>query len=184
MSQSEDTSEVTEHVSVRDFSQTLYDELRKIAAVKMRGERGNHTLGPTALVHEAWVRMQSQANLQDCQRGSFLAAAAQTMRRVLIDWARRRNALAHSPEEPVQSLDGILADPVLDALTPELILMLDEALNALAEENDRCCSALEMRIFSGMSTEEISEQLQISTASVKRDLQFARAFVTRFVPNP
>jgi len=153
---------------------SLYRELRKIAAAKMRFERGNHTLQPTALVHEAYVRLADQSGSAWHDRGRILALAALAMRNILVDHAR-----AHSAEKrgagavQVTLVDGL----AVSKETAVDVLAVDEALNRLAEFDQRQANIMEMHFFAGLTFEEIAEQLNISSRTVKRDWTMARAWL-------
>ena len=150
----------------------VYAELKRIAAAKLRRERALHTLQPTALVHEAYLRLLQQQRVDWRDRAHFFGLAAAMMRRVLVDHGRARRARKRQ------------ADPPLDALTvspshaPEMdVLDLDAALDALAVEYPRQARVVELRYFADLDHEEVAECLGLSLATVKRDWQFARAWL-------
>jgi RNA polymerase sigma factor (TIGR02999 family) len=154
----------------------VYGELRRLAASYLKSERGNHTLQPTALVHEAYLRIVGQRSVSWANRAHFFGIAAQMMRRVLVDHARRRQASKRSPgtlfvrlgsEEP--------GDGAADS-APEL-LALDQALTELERLDPRQARVVELRFFAGLSVEETAEVAGISTATVKREWRTARAFL-------
>ena len=151
-----------------------YDALRRIAAWKMANEREGHTLQPTALVHEAWLRLERDADQRFSDRGHFLQAAASAMRRILIDHARRRNAGKRGGEQKQVTLDG---EASIDR--PEDILMVDEALTRLAEVDVRKARLVELRFFGGLDLDEIAGLLDVSTRTLKRDWSYARAWLFR-----
>jgi DNA-directed RNA polymerase specialized sigma24 family protein len=138
----------------------LYDELRRIAHARMRGERTGHTLETTALVHEAYLELAGLDRMEWRSRAHFLAVAARAMRRVLID---------HAVERRAQKRGGPGARAV----------PLDEALHRLAATSERQCRVVECRFFAGMSVEETAEALDLSPATVKRDWTVARAWLHR-----
>lgn len=152
----------------------VYDELHLIAARHMRGERPEHTLQPTALVHEAFLRLAG-VDLPYGDRTHFLRAASTAMRRVLVDHARARNAakrggsLRVTLDEPLVAQD----EPVVD------LLVLDDALNRLAAAEPRWAQVVELRFFAGLEVTEVASALGISTATAKRDWQFARAWLAK-----
>ncbi|HKD18435.1 MAG TPA: sigma-70 family RNA polymerase sigma factor [Thermoanaerobaculia bacterium] len=153
----------------------VYEELRKLAASHLRSERGNHTLQPTALVHEAYLRLVGQRSVTWASRAHFYGIAAQMMRRVLVDHARRRQAAKRSPGTLFLDLGeeapAAQADPA-----PEL-LVLDRALTELERLDPRQARVVELRFFAGLSVEETAEVAGISTATVKREWKTARAFL-------
>lgn len=152
----------------------VYGQLKRLAAGYMRRERADHTLQPTALVHEAYVQL---AGLQDVawqSRLHFFSVAAQTMRRVLVDHARAHCAEKRGGKRQRISLDEMA---VLTDEHWEEILDLDEALHRLAARDERLCRVVELRYFAGMSVEEVAAALDISVRTVKRDWSIARAWL-------
>jgi RNA polymerase sigma-70 factor, ECF subfamily len=155
-----------------------YNELRQIAAHKLRGERDGHTLCTTALVHEAWLELAKFNRIRWNDRAHFLAIAAQAMRRILIDYAVARQRLKRGGGQQVELLD----DCDVASLEPEqseTLLALDEALQRLTAMNERQSRIVECRFFGGMSVEETAEALQVSPATVKREWATARAWLNR-----
>jgi RNA polymerase sigma factor (TIGR02999 family) len=154
----------------------LYRELRLLAAGCMRRERPNHTLQPTALVNEAYLRLAAQSQPAWNDRAQFLAVASHVMREVLIDYARARNRGKRGG-----GLAPICIEDVGDlAVAPEVDLMaLDEALDALDQIDSRQRQIVEMRYFGALSIEETAQVLDISPATVKRDWRMARAWLHR-----
>ena len=160
--------------------ESLYAELHRLAAAQLRNERPNHTLAPTALVNEAWMKLQRQDNLSPKDRSLYLAAAAVTVRRILIDHARRRNALKHGGEVNHLSLrSGILGHSQEANSTDVDILDLEEAMEALADKNQRAAKVVELRFYGGMTNEEISQELGVAVRTVVGDWSFARAWLSR-----
>jgi RNA polymerase sigma-70 factor (ECF subfamily) len=153
----------------------IYDELRRLAAQALRGERPNHTLQPTALVHEAYLRLAGSANFEIRSRTEFLVVAARAMRRVLVDYARaRRREKRGSDPLRVTLVDvGQSAEPAFD------LLALDEALARLTEIDGQQVRVIELRYLAGLSVEEVADTLGISTSSVKRETVMARAWLFR-----
>jgi RNA polymerase sigma factor (TIGR02999 family) len=150
----------------------VYEELRKLASSHLKSERGNHTLQPTALVHEAYLRLVGQRSVSWASRAHFYGIAAQMMRRVLVDHARKRQAAKRSPGTLLLDLDGEAAPDRM----PEL-LGLDRALTELERLDPRQARVVELRFFAGLSVEETAEVAGISTATVKREWRTARAFL-------
>jgi RNA polymerase sigma factor (TIGR02999 family) len=164
---------------MEDMFPVVYDELRRIAARAMRGERPDHTLCATALVNEAWLELSKLTRMQWQNRSHFLAIAAQAMRRVLIDYAVARRRLKRGGGQTIQPLDAdAVAVAVVEAQADD-VLALDEALERLAALNERHARIVECRFFGGMSVEETAEALDISPATVKRDWALARAWLNR-----
>ncbi len=153
----------------------LYTELHGIAAKHMRGERPDPTLQPTALVHEAFLRLADGAPASFEDRGHFLRTASQVMRRVLVDHARARNAAKRSSALRV-TLDEAIAgrdDKIVD------MLVLDDALTRLAAAEPRWAQVVELRVFGGLEVPEVAEALGVSAPTVKRDWRFAKAWLAR-----
>lgn len=155
----------------------VYGELRGMAESRLRRERGGHTLQPTALVNEVYLRLDPSRGSWD-NRSHFFGAASRAMRRILVDHARRRLA-----DKRGAGLERVtLAD--LDVAAPEAeldLLALDEALELLEKDEPRLAGVVTMRIFAGMSIEETAEALGLSPATVKRDWVFARAWLAERV---
>lgn len=152
----------------------VYDELRRRARHYLRGERPNHTLTPTALVHEVYVRMINVDRVDWHDRTHFLALAARQMRRVLVDSARaRRYQKRGGGAIRVTFEEGLVADR-----GPNLVV-LDDALDALASQDERKARVVELRFFGGLTNEEIAAVLEISTDIVTRDWQMAKLWLRR-----
>ncbi|HBL26569.1 MAG TPA: RNA polymerase subunit sigma-70 [Acidobacteria bacterium] len=154
----------------------LYQDLRRIAARQLRGERCNHTLQPTALLHEAFVRLIDQKRVHWKNRRHFFAVAAHLMRRILVDHARRRLRDKRGGGEVVVSLDEamlVAGGPGLD------VLALDEALDRLAEIDPVKAEVVQLHFFAGLSVAETAVALECSTATVTRHWQLARAWLFR-----
>jgi RNA polymerase sigma factor (TIGR02999 family) len=153
----------------------VYSELRAIAHRQLRGERGDHTLSTTALVHEAYLRLLGQTQVDWHGRAHFYAIAARVMRRILVDYARRRGAKKR----------GVLpAVPLDDALTvvddqAELVVALDDALTRLAAFDERQSQVVQYRFFGGLTEEEIATLLGVSTRTVRNDWVKAKGWLHR-----
>ena len=157
-----------------DLQGSLYKELRRIAAARMKHERANHTLQPTALVHEAYMRLAGAGSSAWGDRSRILALAAHTMRNILVDHARARladkrgaGAIQVTLDEGAAVTDRSLAD----------VLAVDEALTRLAGFDERQARVLELHFFGGLNFDEIAEELAISSRTVKRDWAMARAWL-------
>lgn len=152
----------------------IYDELRSLAANYLRRERPDHTLQPTALVHEAYLRLIDQTHVNWQNRAHFFGVAAQMMRRILIDHAR-----AHGAGKRGHDFQKISLDENIDKAAERSaeLLALDDALNALAEVDEQKSRIVEMRYFGGLSFEETAEVLGVSAVTVKRHWRMAKAWL-------
>jgi RNA polymerase sigma factor (TIGR02999 family) len=167
----------------------IYDELRAVAHRMMCGERTGHTLQTTALVHEAYVRLVEQRNLTAAEHGPFLAAAANTIRRVLVDHARQRRSAKRGGGwhrlEPLADDGDAGARVGPDALAAPTggdaidLLALDEALRKLAEYDARAAEVVTMRYFGGLTVEQIARALEVCPRTVGDDWSMARAWLRR-----
>jgi RNA polymerase sigma-70 factor, ECF subfamily len=165
--------------AVEEVLPLVYDELRALAARHMRRERPGHTLQPTALVHDAFLKLvdQSRADWQD--RAHFFAIASQAMRRILVDHAREKHAgkrgadAAHVPHDEARLVAGD------SPLPPEDVLALDAALTDLAALDPQQARLVELRYYGGLTIEEAAEALGISPATLKREWALARAWLHR-----
>jgi RNA polymerase sigma factor (TIGR02999 family) len=156
----------------------VYKELRDIAHRQLRRERSGHTLQSTALVHEAYLRLMDQGAPETQNRAHFVAVAARLMRQILIDYARSRGAQkrgAHLRVDTAQG-DGAIAATQNQGVD---VVALDEALNALSERDEQQSRIVEMRYFGGLTIDETAEVLRISPATVKRDWNMAKAWLSR-----
>lgn len=152
----------------------VYGELHRLAQRQMHGERADHTLTPTALVHEAWIRLSSEDATAMQDRAQFYALAARRMRQVLIDHARRRDASKRGGGQVAITLSATDVggtDRDIDALA------LEQVLQQLEEHDPRKARVVEMRYFAGLEMAEIAELLGISRATAQRDWEVARAFM-------
>ena len=153
----------------------VYDELRKLAAAKLAGEKPGHTLQATALVHEAYLRLVSGTEDQGWNgRGHFFGAAAEAMRRILVERARRRKTDKHGGGlDRVELSDGDL----LDRHQPDQILVFNEALDTLDAEDPQAAELAKLRVFADFSVEEAGQILGLSRATAYRQWSFARAWL-------
>lgn len=157
----------------------LYDDLRRLARNRLRGERDGHTLDTTGLVHEAYLRLATQRRLAPADRGEFFAAASNTMRRILVDYARSRGRHKRGGGEMFVPLDEV--EPFLSDRAAEETLVLDDALNRLSRALPRPAAVFEQRLFGGLSIEDIAGFLNVSTKTVSRDWEAARAWLRKEV---
>ena len=152
----------------------VYDELRRLAAARMARESAGHTLQPTALVHEAWLRLVNDEDRSWNNRAYFFAAAAEAMRRILVEHARRKSRLKHGGgQERVNIEDLDLADATPD----EKLLLVNEALERLERENPERARVVVLRYFAGMTNKEVGETLGISERSVDRHWVCAKTWL-------
>lgn len=155
----------------------VYTELRRLAGARMAKESPDHTLQPTALVHEAFLRLVgSESGYSWNSRGHFFAAAAEAMRRILIESARRKKSLKRG--DGFDRVDLDMADGAAIEINPEL-LDLDEALTKLTEIEPRGAELVKLRFFAGLTIEEAASALQISPRTAKREWAYARAWLWR-----
>ena len=152
----------------------VYQELRKLAAHKMAGQAPGHTLQPTALVHEAWLRLAGNQPGQFDGRAHFFAAAAEAMRHILIDSARRKRAVRHGGGQVRVNIEDVEITSVAE---DDELLAVNDVLDKLAAEDPRKAELAKLRYFAGMTFEEAAEVLGISVATAKRDWAYARAFL-------
>ena len=154
----------------------VYGELRKLAAAKMASEAPNQTLQPTALVHEAWLRLVGNDNPQFANRAHFFSAAAEAMRRILIDKARRKKAIRHGGEQQRVDIDSVEIASLAD---DDELLAVNEALDKLAAQNQVEAELVKLRYFVGMTLEEAAEVLGISARTADNYWAHARAWLFR-----
>ena len=156
----------------------VYDELRRQAARYLSRERGDHTLRPTALVNEAYLRLVRQRSVVWQDRGQFFAVAATVMRRLLVDYARKDGASKRGGSFHTVSLED--GDEVSIAAAPNInVIELNDALVELSAIDPHCARMIELRFFAGLTTEETAEALGVSTATVTRGWRLARAWLHR-----
>lgn len=162
--------------AVNQLLPQVYNELRKISSKYLRDEYRNHTLQTTELVHEAYIRLVGDENISWQSRAHFFRIAAQSMRQILVDHARKRKAIKRGEGKSNLSLDEVFE---VSEKTDDQLLALDEALKKLEAIEERACKLVELRYFSGLTIEETAEVLNISPATVKRDWNFAKAWLYR-----
>lgn len=156
------------------LSPLLYAELKTLATRAMRGERHNHTLQTTALVNEAWLRVAGQQQLDPADRPQFLGMAAQMMRRVLVDHARRRAA----GKRPTSDQQIAIEEVDLPEAQCNLI-ELDSALERLGQMSPRQARVVDLKFFAGLELEEIADVLEVARPTIVRDWRMARAWLQR-----
>lgn len=157
----------------------VYDDLRAIAQQRLRGERVSHTLGATALVHEAWLRLlgdrQLAAKMQPQNAGPFFAAASEAMRRILVDHARKRATQKRGGGDRPHESVPLSAAEELAVEDPERLLQVDDALTRLEAESPRAAEVARLRFFGGLSVEETAVAVEVSLRTVHREWVYAKA---------
>ena len=163
-----------DHAVLDALLPAVYDELRRLASNYLRRERQGHTLQPTALVHEAYIRLVDQTRVEWQNRAHFFGVAAQMMRRILVDHARGQQAEKRGGDVQKISLDENID---VSALRASELVALDEALERLAEIDPQKSRLVELRFFGGLSVEETAEVLGVSAPTVKRQWRMAKAWL-------
>jgi RNA polymerase sigma-70 factor, ECF subfamily len=164
--------------ALKALTPVVYGELRKLAAANLARERADHTLTPTALIHEAYIKLVDHKQERWHGRAHFFAVASHIMREILIDHARKHRAAKRGGGQAKVSLEDAMA------FVPEksdAILILDEALQELAEYDERKARIIELRYFGGLSGQEIVKVLNVSIATVTRDSRMAEAWLQRYL---
>jgi RNA polymerase sigma factor (TIGR02999 family) len=156
---------------------TVYEELRRLAAAKMARESAGHTLQPTALVHEAWLRLGGEDQPAWANRAHFFGAAAEAMRRILIENARRKRAIRHGGELEKVSASATGFDFASPEADDEELLLINDALDALTAHDPRKAELVKQKYFIGLTLEEAADVLGISHRTAKRDWAYARAWL-------
>lgn len=157
----------------------VYDELRLLARQRLANELPGQTLQATALVHEAYLRLVGDSNQSDWDnRGHFFAAAAEAMRRILVEAARRKKSLRHGGN--LRRVDAYL-DQLPLAFRTEEVLAVDEALESLREENEKIAKLVELKYFAGFTLEEIAKQWNVSVRTVFRNWAYAKAWLREVI---
>jgi RNA polymerase sigma factor (TIGR02999 family) len=154
----------------------VYAELRRVAARQLRHERDGHSLQPTALVHEAYLRLVDQRQVHWQSRAHFFAVSAQVMRRILVDHARRRKAAKRGDDAERVSIAQDIAAPACDAIS---VLALDRALERLETTDPALARIVELRAFGGLTVDEVAHVLKVSPSTAKRSWRTARAWLVR-----
>ncbi len=156
----------------------VYEELRKLAAVRMANEKMGQTLQPTALVHEAWLKIAGDGGEQFANRRHFFKAAATAMQQILIDNARRKQRIKHGGDQAGEELHE---SRIAVSVPSEELLAVNDALAALALEDPQAAEVVQMRYFVGMSVPEIADALDLAPRTVDRHWAFARAWLKRTI---
>ena len=161
--------------AVEELMPLVYEELRRLAAARLAAERSDHTLQPTALVHEAYLKLVGQQDANWKGRAHFFAVAAQAIRRILIDHARKHGAAKRGAGKRV-TLSGVDDLPERSDVD---VIALDDALNRLARNSERQARVVELRFFGGLSVEQAAQVLGVSPGTIKGDWRFARAWLAQ-----
>jgi len=151
----------------------IYDQLKIIAHARLRSERDNHSLNTTGLVNEAYIKLIDINRMDFKDRSHFYAMASTQMRRILVDWSRKRNAVLRNPKNKA-SIDEAMA---LSLQQADNILELEQGLESLAKNHPRAAEVLEMKYFGGLISDEIAEVKGVSRTTIERDLRFGRAWL-------
>ena len=165
-----------DHGALEQLLPLVYAELRRIAARQLLNERGNHTLQPTALVHEVYLRLVDQRQVDLHSRAKFFAVSAQIMRRILVDHARRHRAGKRGdgmPRMPIDEANEVAAPNEFP------VLALDHALGRLEQTDPELAKMVELRAFGGLTMDEVAQVLHLSPSTAKREWRTARAWLTR-----
>ena len=152
----------------------VYEELRRLARAQMAGEQDGHTLQPTALIHEAYLRLMGSPGQRWDGRGHFFAAAAEAMRRILVESARRKQRLKRGGDQDRVELDE---EHLAANLPPDELLMLHESLDSLSAHDEQAAELVKLRYFVGMTIEEAADSLKISRTTAYRHWTYARAWL-------
>jgi len=169
----------TKRAEAAELFPVIYGELRRVAGRYLSRERRNHTLQPTALVHEAWLKLQNERLVQVHGRTHGLALAAQAMRRLLVDHGRHQKREKRGGGVEPMPLDDLLDAAATGAVPIEDLLTLESALTKLEEQDPRAAQVVALRFFSGMSSAEVAEHLQLSLRTIENDWTFAKAWLKR-----
>lgn len=174
-----DALQAGDPAALDEIVRVLYDELRTLARSRLRAERAEHTLSATALVNEAYLKLAAHDRIGAASRTQFMAVAANTMRRILVDYARTRKRHKRGGGETPIPLEEV--EPFLSEDEADEILALDETIARLAKRNPRAAKVVERRFYAGLSLEEIAQLLDISVRTVRRDWVVARAWLRKEV---
>lgn len=161
--------------SLDELLPLVYDELKRVAGRQLAGERPNHTLQATALLHEAYIRLIDQHSVDWTNRAHFFSIASEMMRRILVNHAESRAAKKRGDGKTVLCLDDINSFPQADSVD---VLVLDSALNRLEKLDRQQAKIIELKFFAGLTTEETARVLGISDSTVKREWRMAKAWLS------
>lgn len=159
----------------------VYEDLRRLAIARMANEMAGQTLQPTALVHEAWLRLVAEGEQTWQNRAHFFGAAAEAMRRILIEKARRKSRLRHGGGQARFDIEDL---ELADATPDEKILLINEALESLAAQDPESARVVTLKFFGGLSRQELAETLNISERMADRQWAYAKAWLLRHLRSP
>ena len=179
-----DEGQPTAHETSDAYFEAVYDQLRALAHSRLRKETPGQTIQSTELVHEAYLRLRGTGDRKWANRAHFFAAAAEAMRRILIDRARARSSVKRGGNEegrPLErlSMDAVEVASLADDQDPELILAFDRAIERLAEHDERVARVVKLRFYAGLTVEEVAELLETTPRTIWRDWSFGRAWLYR-----
>jgi RNA polymerase sigma-70 factor, ECF subfamily len=169
-----------DELALEQLMPLVYEELRKMAKQYMQSQRSDHTLQPTALIHEVYVKLAGQQEQNWKNRAHFFGVAAQAMRHILVDYVRHRSYQKRGGQTYRVELDESV---IVSNERAAGLVELDEALTRLAEFDERKSRVVELKYFGGLSNEEIAEVLNVTTKTIIRDWQFARSWLLRELSN-
>lgn len=175
-----DRAQQGESQAAEELLPLVYDELRRLAAVKMAGQPAGHTLQPTALVHEAYLRLAGAEQKKWQNSRHFYAAAAQAMRHILIDAARKKGRLQHGGDWRRVDLEAV---HLAVETAPDALLAVDEALADFEREDPAKAELVKLRFFCGLSLPQVARTLGLSLATAKRSWAFSRAWLYQYLTN-
>jgi RNA polymerase sigma factor (TIGR02999 family) len=167
--------------ALQDLVGLLYRDLHRIARRQLRSERRGHTLGPTALVNEAYLKLSRDERIDAASRTQFLAAASVAMRRVLVDYARTRKRDKRGGGQEALPLDEAAIEDLMTEREADEVLALEDALSRLEAADERAARVVQLRFFGGLSMEEIAESMSVSVKTVQRSWLAARAWLRKEV---
>ena len=173
----------TGECTAEELLPAVYEELRRLARSKMAGERAGHTLQATALVHEAWLRLKGSAGENWNNRNHFFGAAAEAMRRILVDHARRHMSQKRGSGTPKADLDSVEESIVVNAPAEELIAV-HEALGRLEAEDPQVAKLVKLRYFAGMTMSEASDAMNLKKRSAEALWTYGKAWLHKEIKNP
>ncbi|MDF1843524.1 MAG: ECF-type sigma factor [Rubripirellula sp.] len=164
------------HATIEDWNQSIYDQLHQIAEKALTNETPGHSLQPTLLVNDAYLRLLDQRNVTFDDRSAVLAVGANIIRRILVDYARKRKRLKRGGNE---GRGNPLHLSVSDNANQMDVLELNDAIEVFAQDRPRAARIVELKFFGGMTSEEIADEIGVSVRTVKNDWRFAKAWLYR-----
>jgi RNA polymerase sigma factor (TIGR02999 family) len=162
--------------AIEQLFPVVYNQLRRMSENQLRKERKNHTINTTALIHEVYIKIAGKDEIDIKNRSNFFAIAAKCMRDILVDYARRRKAAKRGGDKTIITLNE---QELKREIRAEELIVLDDVLDELQNEMPRVSKVVEMKFFAGLSYAEIAEALSVSVPTVRRDWQFAQAWLSK-----